>query len=137
MQQTLTQIRNKINKLNTFGIIFLKRVIILDRNKTVEQENILIEGGRSSQNKSDTQTRHEETGRKGGSPGCRLGFPGQQYISSWSVPDFPGECDRLALAIQAVGGGTRRDSTTVSLFRGLQHQGIERAGQPKGWVAWK
>lgn len=55
----------------------MKRVIILDRNKTVEQENILIEGGRSSQNKSDTQTRHEETGRKGGSPGCRLGFPGQ------------------------------------------------------------
>ena len=67
----------------------MKTVIILDRNKTVEQENILIEGGRSSQNKSDTQTRHEETGRTDGSPGCRLGFPGQEYISSRSVPDFP------------------------------------------------
>ena len=66
--------------MNTFGIIFLKTVIILGRNKTIGQENILIEGeDRSSHNKSDIKTRQEETGRTDSSLACRSGLTGQKY----------------------------------------------------------
>lgn len=58
----------------------MKTVIILGRNKTIGQENILIEGeDRSSHNKSDIKTRQEETGRTDSSLACRSGLTGQKY----------------------------------------------------------
>lgn len=100
----------------------MKTVIILGRNKTTEQENILIEGeDRSSHNKSDIKTRQEKRGEQMGVRPADQDCLGRS-ISSWSGPDIPGDSDRLALAIQAV-GGRHGLSTTASLFRELKLQG--------------